>query len=173
MTRPMPRQPLPDIELPTIDGEGYSLAENQPEKFTMLVVYRGYHCPICRGQLTTLQENLGTLAELGVEVVAASMDGENRARSAQKEWGLDALRIAYGMSEEQARSLGLYISSAIREGEPERFSEPGLFLIRPDATLYGASIQTMPFTRPPIADLLQALTFLKSNEYPARGEIPG
>ena len=50
------------------------------------------------------------------------------------------------------------------------FAEPGLFLIRPDLTLYAASVQTMPFARPAFADVLNAVEFVTKNNYPARGE---
>ena len=54
--------------------------------------------------------------------------------------------------------------------EPEKFSEPGLFLVKPDGTLYAAFIQTMPFARPPLDQLLGAIDFIKEKDYPARGE---
>ena len=54
--------------------------------------------------------------------------------------------------------------------EPALFTEPGLFLVRPDGTLYWAAIQTMPFARPGFADVLKALDFVIAKDYPARGE---
>ncbi|MCP5402596.1 MAG: AhpC/TSA family protein [Novosphingobium sp.] len=167
----MPREPFPDLDLPTADGGRFVLSECQPAALTMLVFYRGYHCPICRTQLAELQDSQQRFNELGVEAVAISMDGEERARKAQEEWGLGELRIGYGLSEADARAAGLYISGAISDKEPPRFSEPGLFLINPDGTLYGASIQTMPFTRPPFAQLLQVLGYVTEHGYPPRGEV--
>jgi hypothetical protein len=38
--------------------------------------------------------------------------------------------------------------------EPERFSEPALYLIRPDSTVYSSSVQTMPFARLHFSDIL-------------------
>ncbi|MCB1489607.1 MAG: AhpC/TSA family protein [Bauldia sp.] len=167
----MPRQPFPDLDLPTLDGERFVLSESNPDWYTMLVCYRGLHCPICKDQLTNLQDRLDKFAELGIEAIAISMDSQERAGKAREKWGLDRLRIAYGMSEAQARSAGLYISSARTEQEPERFSEPGLFLVEPDLTLYFASIQTAPFTRPPFDELLGPLHYVKEHGYPARGEL--
>ncbi|MDG2003485.1 MAG: AhpC/TSA family protein, partial [Novosphingobium sp.] len=77
----------------------------------------------------------------------------------------------YDLSEGEARSFGLYISSAISEKEPERFSEPGLLVVNPDNTLYFASIQTSPFTRPPLAELIQGMRYAKEHGYPARGTV--
>ena len=53
------------------------------------------------------------------------------------------------------------------------FSEPGVFLVRPDQTLYYASVQTMPFVRPVFKEMVQALDFVIANDYPARGEYTG
>ncbi|MEZ5584244.1 MAG: hypothetical protein R3F37_17190 [Candidatus Competibacteraceae bacterium] len=43
-----------------------------------------------------------------------------------------------------------------------------MFLIRPDGTLYAASVNTMPFARPHFKDVLIALGFIIKNDYPAR-----
>jgi hypothetical protein len=55
--------------------------------------------------------------------------------------------------------------------EPALFSEPGLFLVRADGTLYFASVQTMPFARPRFVDVVAALDYVIANDYPARGEV--
>jgi len=79
---------------------------------------------------------------------------------------------------EVARAWGLYISesrgkTSIGIEEPAKFSEPGLFLVRPDQILYWLSVQSMPFVRPNFAEVVQALDFVIKNEYPARGEYTG
>jgi len=35
--------------------------------------------------------------------------------------------------------------------EPDRFNEPGLYIVRPDGTLYWGATSTMPFGRPHFA----------------------
>lgn len=55
--------------------------------------------------------------------------------------------------------------------EPARFSEPGVFLVRPDGTLYFSRVQTMPFARPHFADILSAIDMVVAKSYPARGEV--
>lgn len=57
--------------------------------------------------------------------------------------------------------------------EPALFSEPGLFLVNPDQTLYYMSVQSMPFVRPHLSELLGALDFAIDKNYPARGEYTG
>ena len=88
------------------------------------------------------------------------------------------LPIGYDLDLQVARQWGLYISASrgktsIGIEEPAIFSEPGVFIVRPDGTLYYGSTQTMPFARPSFQDLLGAIDFAIANDYPARGEFTG
>ena len=172
----MPRQPVPSLSLPLVGGGTWSLAEQSPENFTMIVVYRGLHCPVCSTYLGDLNRKAAQFAERGTGILVASSDGEERAAEAKEKWGLDSLDVAYGLPLGEARKWGLYVSSGIGKTsigieEPAQFAEPGLFLVRPDGTLYFGAVQTMPFARPGFGDILKALDFAIARNYPARGEI--
>lgn len=118
-----------------------------------------------------LDSRLGELRDVGVEeVVAVSGDDQERAERAVREWELEHLRVAYGMDEAAMRAWGLYLSKGLTDSEPALFSEPGLFLVRPDATLYSAHVQSTPFARPHLDNLIKALEFVREKDYPARGE---
>jgi hypothetical protein len=83
--------------------------------------------------------------------------------------------VGYGVSIDKAREWGLYISTSrgttsAGVEEPPLFAEPGLFLVKPDRTLYWASISTMPFARPHFQEIAAAIDFAVSKNYPARGE---
>lgn len=75
----LPRKPFPKLEMETLSGERFALDRRTPERFTMLVAYRGYHCPICRGYLRDLDRKLDEFAKRGVEVIAFSTDDQERA----------------------------------------------------------------------------------------------
>jgi len=165
-----PRTKVPDLDLPTVGGGRFDLTQSHPPAFTMLVFYRGLHCPICKTTLRDLDRKLAEFEKLGVAVVAVSTDGRERAEQTRADWGLEHLTIAYGLGIEQAREWGLFISAAIKDDEPALFAEPGLFLVRPDGTLYAASVQTMPFARPQFSEVLAAIGFINQKDYPARGE---
>lgn len=172
----IPRQPVPDLDLPTAAGGRWRLREQQPEHFTLLVFYRGLHCPICAKQLRDLHARLADFRERGVNVVAVSSDDRERAERTLEEWRLDGLDLAYGLSPERARAWGLFLSrgrgtTSTGVEEPELFSEPALYLVRPDRTLYFGSSQTMPFARPDFRSILGAVDYVLANDYPARGEV--
>ncbi len=175
MARLTPRQSTPDLAVELVGGGTWRLSEQTPENFTLIVAYRGLHCPICRPYLSELNRSLEEFEKRGVTVAAVSSDTRERAEQTKEEWGLSDLAVGYGMTIDTAREWGLYISTSRGKTstgvlEPELFSEPGLFLVRPDGTLYAASYQTMPFARPHFKELLGALDFIISKDYPARGE---
>lgn len=166
-----PRQPVPTLEVHLVGGERFSLAAQQPDRFSLVVFYRGHHCPVCRGYLNQFEGLLDDLAGVGVtSVVAVSGDNEERAGRSVEEWGLGRLQVGYGQSVESMREWGLFVSKAIKEGEPAEFGEPGLFLVRPDGTLYAAVLNTMPFGRPHLDEIVGAVGWVSEQDYPARGE---
>lgn len=172
----VPRQMVPSLDVATIDGNTWRLWDRMPENFTMIVFYRGFHCPICVRQLQELQGKLAEFEARGVEVIAISTDAEDRARQTREKYKLEKLTIGYGLSLSQAREWGLYISSgrgktSVGIEEPPLFSEPALYLVRPDRTLYFGSVQTMPFARPHLDEVLTAIDYATKKSYPARGEV--
>ena len=165
-----PRTQVPSLKVDLIGGGSFNLAEAKPEYMTMLVFYRGHHCPVCRKNLQQLQTKLADFEALGIKAVAISTNTQELAEQTKQDWKIADVTLGYGLSTEKAREWGLYISKGISDSEPAEFSEPGLFLVMPDGTLYASSIQTMPFTRPDFEDLLGGLKFVKEKNYPARGE---
>jgi peroxiredoxin len=172
----LPRQPVPELAVPLVGGGTWKLADQSPKAFTMIVFYRGLHCPICSRQLREVEDMLPDLEKRGVAAVAISTDTKERAEQTRTDWKLDRLRLGYDLDFATARRWGLYISEGIPKAppaisEPALFTEPGLFLVKPDGTLYFASVQTMPFARPPLAALLTGIDFVLAKDYPARGEV--
>lgn len=174
--RLIPRQSVPDLSLPLAGGGSWRLSDQKPKHFTMLAFYRGMHCSVCRDYLGQLQSMHAAFCKLGVTPIAISTDDAERACSAEARWGLTDLCIAHGLSLQQAREWGLYVSrgcgrSSLGIEEPPMFVEPALFLIRPDRTLYYASVQSMPFGRPCFEEMLPAIQKAVARHYPARGEV--
>lgn len=172
----IPRQPVPDLAVQTVGDPLWRLADQKPEHFTLITFYRGLHCPVCARYLADLESKLDDFAQRGVSVIAISSDTEERAVQAKERWALPRLMIGWGLDLDAARRWGLYLSAGHGKTtagieEPALFSEPGLFLVRPDGTLYFATVQTMPFARPSFGEILQSIEFVIARNYPARGEI--
>ena len=171
MSRPTPKSKAPELRFPLLDGNQWNLADQNPENFTLLVFYRGLHCPLCKKYLQQLQELLPQFEQLGVNVVAVSMDTEKRALLSQQKWELSNLTLGYGLSEKSARNWALYLSASVKDGEPSQFSEPGLFLIDSKNEVYYSAINSNPWGRPYLPSFVKAVDYIVQSGYPARGEL--
>lgn len=143
-----------------------------------MVFYRGLHCPVCLKYLLELGRLQADFEQRGVKLVALSSDTPERARAMADKLRSPDLRIGHSLPLADAREWGLYVSTSrgttsIGIEEPRLFSEPGVFIVRPDGTLYYGAVQTMPFARPRFDELLAAIDFALAKDYPARGEYAG
>lgn len=166
---------MPGLSVSLVGGGQFDLSDETSERGTVICFYRGLHCPICATYLTELEKQTTAFAERGVTTIAISSDGEDRAAEMAEKIEANSLRFGYGLGLDVAREWGLYISTSrgktsIGIEEPALFSEPGLFMVTPEQTLYYGSVQTMPFVRPHFSELVGALDFAIANNYPARGE---
>jgi peroxiredoxin len=174
----IPRQKVPNLALPMLGGETFNLSKDHGERGTVVCFYRGLHCPLCANYLTELEKLTPAFEERGVKTIAISSDGEERTQDMADKISAKSLRFAYDLELKAAKEWGLYISTSrgttsIGIEEPALFSEPGLFMISPDQSLYYGSVQTMPFVRPHFSELVSALDFAIEKNYPARGEYTG
>ena len=173
-----PRQPVPALNIPLVGGDRFVLGAAPGDTFDLIVFYRGLHCPICAKYLMELERLMPEFEKRGVNVIAVSSDSAERAEAMAEKIKAVKLKVGYAISLQSARQWGLYISASrgqtsIGIDEPALFSEPAVFIVRPDGTLYYGSTQTMPFARPQFQDLLAAIDFAVAKNYPARGEYTG
>jgi peroxiredoxin len=174
----MPRLPVPALRVPTLAHGDFVLTGDAPLHFSLLVFYRGLHCPICLKYLLELARLQAEFDKRGVKVIALSSDSRDRAQALAEKLRAPDLRIGHDLPLSVAREWGLYISTtrgqtSIGVEEPPLFSEPGVFIVRPDGTLFYGAVQTMPFARPHFDELLSAIDFALAKNYPARGEYTG
>jgi len=172
----IPGQTSPELRLPTIAGAMFDLQADDAAWITLVCFYRGAHCAICRRYLLALAALLPEFSARGVKVIAVSMDNEERARLMADTIASQELPIGYGLTQESARLWGLYLSAhrgktSTGMEEPALFNEPAMFLIKPQRQIYFASVQSMPFARPPLAEIMQMLDYAKSTQSAGRGEL--
>ena len=165
----IPGKKAPSLNIETISGNTWSLDKRLNKSKCMIVFYRGLHCPVCSVFLKQIESQLLEYKKSNTEVIAVSMDNKEKALKVKSDWSIKNLNIAYGLSEENARNWGLYISKSIKEAESDLFCEPGLFIIKEDGTLYLANTSNMPWARPDLTDFPAKLIFAEENNYPVRG----
>jgi len=166
-TRIAAGSPFPTMTWPLAGGGDLTLAG--AKGWRLLVVYRGKHCPLCKKYLATLNDKLQEFEAAGIKVAAVSADPREKAESEAKEEGW-RFPVAYDMSLEQMRELGLYISDPRSPQETDRpFAEPATFAISPDGKVQVVDVSNAPFSRPDLASLLSGLKFVQEKQYPVRG----
>ncbi len=127
------------------------------------------HCPICKKYLTKLEELKNKFLATGAEVVAVSGDPEAKAVTMAESAAL-TLPVAYGLSIEQMKELGLYISHPRSPEETDKpFAEPGMFAVNPDGKVQLIDISNTPFNRADLDELLETVEWIQENDYPIRG----
>lgn len=148
----IPAQTAPTLSLSLTGGgstDDLTLGSGADGWFTLVVFFRGLHCPVCRKQLSELQRRLLELREAGVgRVLAVSMETPERSAELAEGWHLGDLPVAHGLSEASAREWGLFVSTAIKDGEAPVFNEPGIFVLAANGTVFWSDGSSMPFGRP-------------------------
>ena len=172
----LPRYPVPSLNVPLVNGERFSLGANPGERFDLIVFYRGLHCPICAKYLIELERLSSEFTSRGVQVLAVSSDDKARGKEMSEKVKASGTKFGYGLSLRSARQWGLYISASrgktsIGIEEPVLFSEPGVFLVRPDGTLYLRLGSNYAVRRTAIPGPHRCYRFRGSQRLFARGEF--
>jgi len=171
----IPGNPIPGLKIETVGHGTFDLDADKGENGTLVIQYRGLHCPICINQMKEVEAALDDFAALGIEVIMLSTDTADRAAETVEKAGTTRLRVGHSLPLAAAREdWGLYLSKG-REGTAEAafFAEPGHFYIAPDRTLYFAWQQSTPFGRPSVADMHGGIKYALDNGYPPRGTYTG
>ncbi len=158
---------FPPLAWDAVDGA--RVAPAQDTGWRMLVVYRGKHCPLCKTYLNTLNELLDEFRASAIAVSVLSADGADKAEAQVAECGWK-FPVGYGLSVEQMRQLGLYVSDPRSPQETDRqFAEPALFVLNAQGQVQIIDISNAPFARPDLKSLLKGIQFVISKDYPIRG----
>ena len=160
---------FPDFVWPLTGGGELNVA--RMPGWRVLIVYRGKHCPRCTAYFKTLDGLLDGFREAGIAVAAVSADSAEKARASVTENGWQ-FPVGYGLTVDQMRTLGLYISEPRSAQETDRpFAEPGLFVINPDNNAQVVDVSNASYSRPDLATLLGGIKFAIENRLPVRGTL--
>ena len=162
-----PGETMPELEIASTQVTPIKTGGNG--RWQLLVVYRGKHCPLCRVYLSTLEAMKDEFAKLNVEVLVASADPKEKAEAFAAELHL-TMPVGYGLTMDQMRTLGLYISNPRDASETDRpFAEPGLFVVNPDGLLQAADRSNAPWLRPELAVVARGIGIVQSRPPLIRG----
>jgi AhpC/TSA family len=116
----LPRHPVPALSVPTLAHGAFDLATDGAAHFTLVVFYRGLHCPICLKYLLELGRLQPEFEKRGVKVVALSSDGRERAQAMVDKLHAPALRM--GSTSAWPRRANGVCTSAPRAARPRSAS---------------------------------------------------
>jgi peroxiredoxin len=122
-------QPFPTLEVPAVGGGMLSLPGDLADSYGVVLIYRGSWCPYCNAQLAMFSRAFGTLTELGVKVVALSVDDEETSAALAAKHKLP-FRIGHSADAVKvAAATGAYVND-----EPRYLQSTG-FVLAPDGTV--------------------------------------
>jgi peroxiredoxin len=129
MSRLRNGQLFPSLELPAIGGGTISLPDDLAGSYGVVLIYRRSWCPYCNAQLAGFSRAHEPLTELGVKVVALSVDDEQASAALAAK---HKLRFPVGHSADAAKvaaATGAYVND-----DPRYLQSTG-FVLAPDATV--------------------------------------
>ena len=166
--KPLVGEKIEPFEINVLGADEAVTIGGDKDRWTMLVVYRGKHCPRCKRYLNKLNDMLADWTAI-MDVVVVSADTEEKAMADQQEFGWK-FELGYGLEVDRMRKLGLYVSEPLSEAETtDMFAEPGTFALRPDGSLMLVDISNGPAARPDLVELLDGMKFNITNDRPVRG----
>ena len=121
-----PGDPFPSLAVSLPGGDTLELPNAFAGGYAVVLLFRGSWCPYCNAQMRAFQRAQDGLAELGVRVVALSVDDEPTTRALIDKHGLT---FPVGHSADPAalrETLGAFVS-----GEPPYLESTG-FVLDPD-----------------------------------------
>ncbi len=125
-------QQLPALSLPRVGGGIITLPGDLAGSFGVVLIYRGAWCPFCNAQLSGFARAAGTFTELGIKVVALSVDDE--ATSAAL---VDKRHLPFPVGHSADADAVAAATGAYTNDEPRYLQSTG-FVLAPDGTIITA-----------------------------------
>lgn len=147
---------FPALEIPAVGGGTISLPGDLAGSFGIVLVYRGSWCPYCNAQLGGFSRAATTFAELGIKVVALSVDDEAAATSFADEHHI-SFPIGHSADPDKvAAAIGAYTND-----EPHYLQSTG-FVLAPDSTVITAVYSSGAIGRLVADDVAGMIRYVKS-----------
>lgn len=161
---------FPKLVVYNVDGIAIDIScPKEGHDWKMVLVYRGWHCPLCSKYLNDLEQYKDRLSKIGVDLAVVSGDSKEQLQEHLTRLDI-SFSIYYGLTIEQMQQLSLYISHPRSAEETDHpFPEPGLFVINENGAVQVVDISNNPFVRPELRLLVSGLEWTRRHNYPIRG----
>ncbi|PZS32949.1 MAG: peroxiredoxin [Pseudonocardiales bacterium] len=147
---------FPTLSVDAVGGGTISLPETLAGSFGVVLLYRGSWCPYCNAQLATFSRSAATLDDLGIKVVALSVDDEVTSAALVEKHRI-SFPVGYGADADKiAAATGAYTNN-----EPRYLQSTG-FVLAPDGTVVNAVYSTGAIGRLLADDVAGMIRYIKS-----------
>jgi len=156
MSRLQNGQPFPSLDIPAVGGGTILIPRALRGSYGVVLFYRGAWCPYCQAQLAGFQRASEKLVEVGVKVVALSVDDEATTVGTMEKYRL-RFSVGHSADADQVAALtGAYTNEA------PRYLQSTGFLLDPDGRVLNAVYSSGPIGRLVPEDVIGMVTYLKS-----------
>ncbi|MEO7745126.1 MAG: peroxiredoxin family protein [Actinomycetota bacterium] len=147
---------FPSLTLQTVGGQGISLPDDLAGSYGVVLVYRGSWCPYCNAQLAAFSRAYDTLTELGVKVVALSVDDEPTSAAL-----VEKHRLPFVVAHSADADLVAAATGAYTNDDPHYLQSTG-FVLAPDGSVLTAVYSSAAIGRLVADDVIGFVRYLKS-----------
>ncbi|QPC90955.1 peroxiredoxin family protein [Mesorhizobium sp. INR15] len=156
MTRLHNGQMFPQLEIPLTGGGTIKLPEALAGQFGVVLIYRGAWCPFCNTQLAAFERASEKFADIGIKVVAFSVDDEATTTALVAKHHL-RFPVGYGVDAGQiAAATGAYTN------DTPSFLQTTGFVLTPNGSVINAVYSSGPIGRLVPDDVAGLVSYIKS-----------
>jgi peroxiredoxin len=147
---------FPALEIPAIGGGTISIPAFSKGEFGVVIAYRGAWCPFCVAQLAGFATEKAALNDLGVQVVAFSVDDEKTTQELAQSIHFPYLLGHSASADRIAEQLGTFINN-----EP-KYLQPTAFILTPKSEVLASVYASHAVGRLLATDAVKLIGYMKS-----------
>lgn len=149
---------FPSLTLDAVGGGTISLPGDLAGSFGVVLIYRGSWCPYCSAQLAAFSRASAKFAELGIKVVALSVDDRATSAALVEKHDLN-FPIGYGANADSvAAATGAYTN------DNPRYLQSTGFVLDPDGKVITGVYSTAAIGRLVADDVAGFVSYVKSKK---------
>lgn len=150
-------QRFPHLEVAAVGGGRISLPDDLADSFGVVLVYRGSWCPYCNAQLASFGRASKSLDEVGIKVVALSVDDEATSAALVEK---HRLPFPVGHSADAAEVSAA--TGAYTNDDPRYLQSTG-FVLSPQGTVLNAVYSSDAIGRLVVEDVIGFVRYVQSH----------
>ncbi len=147
---------FPSLDIPAVGGGTISLPTDLAGSFGVVLIYRGSWCPYCNAQLAAFSRATSALEELGIKVVALSVDDEGTGAAL-----ITKHRLSFPLGHSADADKIAAATGAYTNDDPHFLQSTG-FVLAPDGRVVNAVYSSGAIGRLVAEDVLGMVRYIRA-----------